>query len=1125
MKQRYPSTWKLLDSGHVKNLPRKKELAVLLAAACLFQNPAQAETALYSSGNATAYNLLLTDLQTTEVRGRVTGEQGEGIPGATIVVKGTTVGTATDVNGNFSLNVPAGGSTLIVSFIGYKTQEIQINNRSTINVSLATDARALQEVVVTGYATQEKKDLTGAVAVVDVSQMTKQPEAQVASMLQGRAAGVTVLGSGQPGQAQQIRIRGFNTFGNNSPLYVVDGVPTQNINDLNPNDVESMQVLKDAGSASIYGSRAANGVVIITTRRGKEKVTVQYDGYYGTQRPPQDNPWNLANPQEMADLNWLVANNSNPGEPILHPLYGSGASPVLPDYLVAGTYTGLMEGDPKVDPSLYNVNPFYTGGSTELGSFYRIVRANKAGTDWFNEIFRPAPITSHNVAVSGGGNMGSFYFSGNYFDQQGALLNTYFKRFTVRANSTYNIRDNIRVGENLAYSVIDNIRINGNESAINMAYREQTIIPVYDIMGNFAGSFGSGLGNARNPVAQLERIKNNDVLNNRLFGNVFAEIDFLNNFTARTSFGGEMYNNTGRSFIFPEYENAENNSFNQFDQYSSNGYNWTWTNILTFKRNFNEIHDLTVVAGSEAYNNFWNEVGGSTRGYFSFDPNFTTLGTGSGTRTNFSNRSEDALFSLIGRIDYNLMDKYLFGFVIRRDGSSRFGPNKRYGTFPAVSAGWRISEEAFMQNLSWISDMKIRGGYGVMGNQLNVDPGNAFTTFGSDRNLSYYDITGSNSSTVEGFRQSRIGNPDAKWETNINSNIGFDATLLNGKIDVTLDYYRKEIKDLLFNPELPGTAGGATAPYVNIGRMKNNGFDGAVTGHIEVTSDLRFDITGTLTTYNNKILKISNGAQNFDLEGRRFNGSNIIRNQVGSAMSSFFGYQVEGFWDDEAEIQQANERAKAATGNPDAVYQTGIGLGRFRYADTDGDGIITPDDRTVLGSPNPDFTYGLNIAATFKSFDFSMFLYGSQGNEIWNQVKWWTDFYPNFLGAKSKTALYDSWTPENRNATAPIQETVGSFSTSTVPNSYYVENGSYLRAKNMQLGYTLPKDLLSKYGVGSLRVYLQGANLFTITNYSGIDPEVTGYDANGNVTTKAFGIDEGNYPNMRQYLLGVNVSF
>ncbi|CAM3529927.1 TonB-dependent receptor [Pontibacter korlensis] len=1121
MKQRYTSTWRLPQDNHAKTPFRKKQLAAILAAACFFHGSAEATTIV----DATSFTLNNAWVQGTEVRGRVIGDAGEAIPGATVVVKGTTVGTATDANGNFTINVPAGGSTLVVSFIGYKTQEVPINGRATIDVSLATDAQALQEVVVTGYATQEKKDLTGAVAVVDVSEMTKQPEAQVSSMLQGRAAGVTVLGSGQPGQAQQVRIRGFNTFGNNSPLYVVDGVPTQNINDLNPNDVESMQVLKDAGSASIYGSRAANGVVIITTRRGKDKVTVQYDGYYGTQRPQNDNPWNLANPQEMAQLNWMVAKNSNPNEPISHPLYGSGATPTLPDYLVAGNSTGLMEGDPRVDPSLYNVNPFYTGGSGELGSFYRIVRANKEGTDWFNEIFQPAPITSHNLAVSGGGDMGNFYFSANYFDQQGALMNTYFKRFTVRANSTYNISKNVRIGENLAYSVIDNPRINGNESAINMAYRQQTIIPVYDIMGNFAGSYGSGLGNARNPVAQLDRIRNNNVLNNRLFGNVFAEVDFLDSFTARTIFGGEMYNNTFRSFTFPEYENAENNTFNQFNQSASNGYNWTWTNTLTFKRSFNDVHDLTVVAGSEAYNNFWNEVGGTTQGYFSFDPNFTTLGTGSGTRTNFSNRSEDALFSLIGRIDYNLLDKYLLGFVIRRDGSSRFGANNRYGTFPAVSAGWRISQEPFMQNFTWIADMKIRGGYGVMGNQLNVSPANAFTTFGADRVLSYYDIAGTNNSTVEGFRQSRIGNPDAKWETIINSNIGFDATLLNGRIDVTLDYYSKEIKDLLFDPELPGTAGGATRPFVNIARMQNKGFDAAVTGHIDVSSDLRFDITGTLTTYNNKILKISNGAQNFDLESRRFNGSNIIRNQVGSAMSSFFGYQIAGFWDDESEINDANELARTSTGDPNAVYQADVAIGRFRYADVNGDGIITPDDRTVLGSPNPDFTYGLNIAATYKNFDFTMFLYGSQGNEIWNQVKWWTDFYPNFLGAKSKTAVHDSWTPENRNATAPIQEADGSFSTTNVPNSYYVENGSYLRAKNVQLGYTLPKSLLNNYGIGSLRVYVQAANLFTITKYSGIDPEITGYDANGNVTTTAFGIDEGNYPNMRQYLLGLNVSF
>ncbi|TPE44036.1 SusC/RagA family TonB-linked outer membrane protein [Pontibacter mangrovi] len=1119
MKQNYSKAWIPPLGRHAKFTSRQMKLATALAVACLLQAP----TASSAATAAFAAESSLTVLQGVEVKGKITDENGEGIPGATVVVKGTTLGTTTDLSGNFSLSVPDGNSTLVVSFIGYKTQEIPVNNRASINVSMAADTKALQEVVVTGYAVQEKKDLTGAVAVVDVSEMTKQPEPTVTSMLQGRAAGVTVLSSGQPGESQQVRIRGFNTFGNNTPLYVVDGVPTQNISDLNPNDVETMQVLKDAGSASIYGSRAANGVVIITTKRGKDKVKVTYDGFYGTQRPPKDNPWDLANPQEMADLNWLVyKNRRNVDDPTeVDPLYGTytpSSSPTLPDYLVAGNQTGLMEGDPAVDPSLYYVNPFYTGGSTELGSFYRIVKANKEGTDWFDEIFDPASIMSHNVGVSGGGEMGSFYFGANYFNQEGTLKNTFYKRYTVRANSTYNLAQNVRIGENLAYSIINSRRVGGGENMINMAYREQTIIPVYDIMGNFAGSFGNGLGNARNPVAQLDRIKNNRSLNSRLFGNVFAEADLLQHFTLRTSFGGEMYNTNTRAFIFPEYENAENNSFNQFDQNANSGYNWTWTNTLTYKQNFNDVHDITVVVGTEAYNNYWDYVNGTARGYFSFDPDYTTLSTGTTARNSFSGRGEDALYSLIGRLDYNLMDKYLFGFVVRRDGSSRFGASKRYGTFPAASAGWRISEESFMQGISWINDLKIRGGYGVMGNQLNVAPENAFYLYGADPNLTYYDIDGTNKTTAEGFRQSRIGNTNAKWETNINSNIGIDATLLNGKIDITADYYRKVIDDLLFDPELPATSGAATRPFVNIAKMKNSGLDLAITGHINATSDLTFDITGTLTTYDNEIQKVSNGSQYFDLESRRFNGSYIVRNRVGDAMSSFYGYQIEGFWDDEAEINAANETAQAATGDASAVYQSDVAVGRFRYADTNGDGVITPDDKTILGNPNPDFTYGLNIGANYKNFDFSMFLYGSQGNDIWNQVKWWTDFYPNFGGAKSKTAVHDSWTPENRNATAPIQEQSGSFSTTNVPNSYFVEDGSYLRARNMQLGYTLPKTILDNYGVGSLRVYLQATNLFTITNYSGIDPEISG-------GTTAFGIDEGNYPNVRQYLVGLNLSF
>jgi TonB-linked SusC/RagA family outer membrane protein len=1051
--------------------------------------------------------------------GKVTSAAGEALPGVTVLLKGTTNGTTTGVDGTYTLSVPETPGTLIFSFIGYATQEKPFTGPGPVNVTLADDTKALQEVVVTGYAVQQKKDLTGSVAVVNVEEMTKQPTAQVTNMLQGRAAGVTVVGSGQPGEAPQVRIRGFNTFGNNTPLFVVDGIPTTSINDLNPNDIANMQVLKDAGSASIYGSRAANGVVIISTKKGKAKITVNYDGYVGTQRPKTGNVWDLNNPQEMADLTRLAQTNSGTVTPT-HPQYGTGANWALPDYLVAGNQFGLKEGDPATNPALYKLNPYYTNAS-DVNNFYRIVRANKAGTNWWEEISSPAPITSHNMAVSGGGDQGSFYFSMNYFYQDGVLLNTYLTRYTVRANTQFNVTQKIRIGENLGFSVTDNPRIPaaGGDDPMGYAFREQPIIPAYDIAGNFAGSFANGLGNSRSPLAALARRENNVATGNRLFGNVFAEIDVLKDFTLRTSFGGEIYGNRANSFGYPEYENAENVTFNSYTDSASSGHNWTWTNTLAYHKKIGDIHDLRLLVGAEAYENVGYRVGGTTLSYFSFNPNFTNLGTGSGGQTNFSFKNSDALYSLLARLDYTFRDKYLLGATIRRDGSSRFGANNRYGVFPAVSGGWRLSQEGFLKGTSWLTDLKLRAGYGIMGNQLNVDPRNAFSTYGADRTSTYYDIAGTNQNIVLGFRQNRIGNPNAKWESNVNSNVGIDVTFLDGLFDLTFDWYSKQIRDLLFNPELPGTSGTATQPYVNIAKIRNRGIDGALTGHFTPVQDFKLDITGTLTTYHNTIVKISNGSQNFDLQPRRFNGSNIIRNQVGSSISSFFGYRVTGFWNDQAEIDAANAQARTATGQPTAVFQTDVKPGRFRYADINGDGLITPADRDILGSPNPDFSYGLNVSASYRSFDFNIFLYGTQGNEIWNQVRWWTDFFPNFAGVKSHTALYDSWTPERRNAKAPIQETVGSFSTTNVPNSYYVENGSYLRAKNAQIGYTLPAGLLSRFGVGRFRVYVQGANLFTITDYSGLDPELNA------ATTTAFGIDEGSYPNMRQYLVGVNVTF
>ncbi|MBT1685943.1 SusC/RagA family TonB-linked outer membrane protein [Dawidia soli] len=1070
--------------------------------------------------------------QGRQVTGKVTSsDDNSPLPGVNILVKGTSNGTATDEQGNFQLAV-TDSDVLVVSFIGYTVQEVPVGARTTVDISLVPEITSLSEVVVVGYGTQLKKDLTGAVAVINMNEMALQPSPQLTSQMQGRAPGVTVLGSGQPGEAPQIRIRGLNTFGNNAPLYVVDGVPTQNINDINPNDVESMQVLKDAGSASIYGSRAANGVIIITTKRGKDRVKVQYDAYYGTQRPKSGNVWDLLSPQEMAELKFQAARNTSPGTPIDDPLYGDGQTPVLPDYIAP---QGYSEGDPEVDPSRYRVNPFYTS-SGEYNSFYRINRANKGGTDWFHEIFEPAPITSHNLALSGGGNQGSYLFSVNYFNQQGTLMNTYLKRYTVRSNSQYNVSEHVRVGENLAFSVTDNPRVNAltEGSAIGMAFREQPIIPVYDIMGNFAGGFGQGLGNADNPVAIQERTKNNKGLSRRLFGNMFAEADILRDVTVRTSFGGELYFGNFRSFSFPEYENQENTTTNSYTENSFSGHNYTWTNTVSYEHTFNTKHTVKLLAGTEFYKNQGTYAQATTQNYFSFNPDVTTLSTGSGTQTNSSARFEDALFSYIGRLDYNLSDKYLLGATIRRDGSSRF-KTYQYGWFPAVSAGWRISEESFLKSITWLDDLKIRGGYGVMGNQLNVDAANAYTTYAGNRTSSYYPIGGSNSTTSEGIQRTRIGNPDAKWEKNINSNIGVDANLWNGKLEVTVDYFRKEIRDLLYNPELAGTAGMGTVPFVNVAKMRNQGIDLNIATNFDVTPDLKLNASVAFTSYRNKILTLTDGFDYFDQEGRRFSGSNIVRNAIGHSIGQFFGYQVAGFWDDENEINDANAVAREATGNTNAVYQSDVAVGRFRYADINGDGQITEDDRTFLGNPNPDFSLGINLGATYKAWDFSIFLYGTFGNDIWNNVKWWTDFQSSFQGAKSQTALYDSWTETNRNAKAPIQENVGSFSSASVPNSYFVEDGSYLRAKNVQIGYTLPASTLSKLHLERARIYVQAANLFTITGYSGLDPEI-GVTANTNnqsggslnqsfSTTTSFGIDEGVYPNQRQYLVGVNITF
>jgi len=1035
------------------------------------------------------------------VSGKVVGADNLPIAGATVAVKGSNLATSTAADGTYSLTVPADRNTLVVSYVGYDVQEISVSG-GNFNVNLKERTSSLNEVVVTGYTSQAKKDITGSVAVVNTNDLKSIPAANAESQLQGRASGVTVTTDNRPGAGAAVRIRGFASFGDNAPLYIIDGVPAGGLGGLNPNDIESMQVLKDAASASIYGARASNGVIVVTTRRGRQgSAKVSYNMYYGTQNPAKG--WDLLNPQEFADLTWLSYKNDGTTPPSAQ--YGNGATPVLPDYILPA---GKFEGDPAVDPARYNLNLDDVNGS------YLIHRANKSGTDWYDEITRNAPIMNHNIAVSGGADRSRYMMSLDYFDQDAIIIESFYKRYTFRVNTEFNVKKNLRIGENLQVLVsednsVQNNGNNGEGTEIGFAYRNQSIIPVYDIKGNFGGSRGTNLGNSQNPVANRIRSRDNRGQNTSLFGNVYAELDFLRNFTARTSFGGQLNYGNYYYFGFKTYENSENNTTNNYTEGFNRFRSWTWTNTLQYRNVFADKHEVNALIGTEAIEEWGRSIEGRRINYFIEDLNFRALNSGgaAGQVANGSPYTPASLFSLFGQFGYVYNDKYLANFTIRRDGSSRFGSENRYAVFPSFSLGWRISREAFMSDVKWITDLKLRGSWGQMGNQ-RINPANAFDQYRGGPGSSNYDINGTSNSNVQGFQLSFVGNPAGKWETNTTTNIGFDATLFGGKTELIFDWYNKTTSDLLFR--LPGfiyqgfSVVGNPA-FFNVAEMKNTGIDLLWTQRAQIggKNGVAFSSTVTFTTYKNEIVKLAEGIPFYETRSSRI--GNFIRNQPGQPISSYFGYQVAGLFADAADVAKSPTQDAAAPG-------------RFKYADLNGDGAITPDDRTFLGSPNPDFSYGIQLNGAWAGFDLGLFFYGVAGREAMNYVKWWTDFFPSFQGNKSKDLLYNSWTPTNLNAKVPIATNASNFSTNTVVNSYYLEDASYFRLKNLTVGYTLPTNLTNRVKIDKVRVYFQATNLFTMTKYTGLDPELIGADDAG-------GVDEGIYPTVKQFLFGLNVNF
>ena len=921
--------------------------------------------------------LSFTGISQSVVKGVIVDQSNQPLENATVQLKGTIKMEKTGVEGNFTISVHSLNDVLVISSIGFRTMEYSLNGSAFVRIVMSNDEKMMNEVVVTGYTTQNKKDITGSVSVVDVSEMKKMPTGSAMQAMQGMASGVNVITTGVPGDQSKIFIRGISSFGSTQPLVLIDGVQGD-LNNLNAGDVESIQVLKDAGAASVYGVRGANGVVVVTTKKGKSgEPVIAYDGYYGITVPFSGNVLNTLNSQDFARLTKIY----NPATV----LFKNG----LPDYTYgssAGTGTG-MEGDPSVDPSKYVLDP-----SNSLNN-YLIQKINKTGTDWYHALFKRAPTTSHNITLSGGSNKADYLLSLGYLDQQGSIANTYLKRYSIRVNTSYKMKKFLKVGENLNafYRMSPSFSNQGEFSPIGNLYKMMHTTPVYDINGNFGGTFdGPELGSDANPVATQERLNNNRSSQWGINGNIFAELYFLKHFTARTSFGGLFANSYYQSFSYTAYNDKQGyNLPNAYSEGASYSGSTTFTNTLLYNNSFGR-HNLNILVGSEALKNYGRSVNGGSQNFFSTDYDYLILGNGTMNISNSSSAYINTLFSIFSKVDYNYDNRYILGVTVRRDGSSKFGANKKY--------------EKFMQQVSWINDLKFRGSYGILGSESNINPSNAYTLFGGSNGTTYYATSGSSSSATSGFAQTTIGNPSTSWERDIVSNIGVDGTLFNNSFNFSIEYFKKTIEGLLFSLPLPAIVGGASSPTVNIGNIQNTGWDFSLNYRNTISKKVGFNVGLNITTYKNTIMSVPDPGY-FDAGSQQQLG-NTIRNMIGHPVSSFFGYQVIGIFRDSADV------ANSPT-------QTAAKAGRFKYADITGDKNITPDDRTFLGSPNPDFTYGVNLGVDYKGFDLSAFFYGSQGNRIMNALKVNSHFFSTYTGGKSRDLL-NAWTLENTNTNIPV---------------------------------------------------------------------------------------------------------
>ena len=750
-----------------------------------------------------------------------------------------------------------------------------------------------------------------------------------------------------------------------------------------------------------------------------------------------------------------------------------------------------------------------------------LIMPGSAGTNWWDAVFGTGYVGDYNLDVSGGSPDTRYGVSFNYFNQRGTAVYNEYRRGSLRANTSFN-RGRLTFGENIAIAADRNIGGIpddgfGEGFILGKNILSQPVVPIYDIAGNFASGKATGLGNNTNPLKAAWAARDNVGRNERIFGNAFAGYAASSDLSFRTQLGFNLGQGAFNGFTAANPENSEATFTTAINENSNRFNEWTWTNTARYNHRFAQ-HGVDLLLGQEANQASNRFIAASMANLLSTDPNARyiqdALGDAS-TKNVTSTGGQSSLLSFFGKVDYNFADRYVASFTVRHDGSSRLGPNNRWGTFPAVGLGWRLSREPFMAGNDLFSDVMLRFGWGITGNQL-IPPGRIVSQFGGGRNQTFYDIGGTNS-ILAGFRQTQLGNPDLKWEENESINVGADVALLNNRINIVLDVYQRQTNNLLFDPPLPATAGTAAAPIVNIGQMQNRGFDLSI-GHQSAT----WSATLNASHYKNKILRID-GVQDFFLGSQNTRFGRPIINQLGHPIGSFYGYINDGIFQSQEEINQLNAAARQRTNDPTAVFQSGADPGRLRFRDVNGDGIVTLADRTIIGSPHPDFTGSLDLGLRWRLFDLSATIFGSFGNEIFDVQK---EFYVfrNFSTNVRRDRLTDSWEPNNTNAKYPQLDQNDTYSIQL--SSFYVEDGSYVRLRSVQVGYNVPQRFLRL--LPAARVYLQGENLLTFTGYSGLDPELPALvntGAAGDTRDQARGIDRGTYPSNRTFSIGLTTSF